>query len=155
MQIQNLFKPFEIEFFQVDNCPCTSHKHTFFEMVYIISGSGVYHINKNKFNYTSENLFLIMPNDEHRTTVTSTTAFLFIRFNNIYLNSQKPEKNHSNLGEWVQKLEYVLQNSNQLSGSLISIKTDRPLIKAICNAIVQEFVNQKIEYKELLQQLIT
>jgi AraC-like DNA-binding protein len=154
MQIQNLFQPFEIEFMKVNECPCKPHKNTFFELVYIMNGEGVYHINENTFMYQGENLFLVMPMDKHYTKVKSTTSFLFIRFNNIYLNAQTAKDQHSNLGDWIQKLEYILQNSNPLLGCIIRNIQDKPLVKAVANAIVQEYVNQQPLHRELVQQLI-
>lgn len=154
MQIQNLFQPFEIEFMKVNECPCKAHQHTFFELIYIVSGEGIYHINDNKFNYRSDNLFLVMPMDNHFTEVKSTTSFLFIRFNNIYLNAQKANNHYSNLGDWVQKLEYIFQNSNHQQGCIIRNINDKPLVRAVTEAIIQEYVNQQTLHKELIQQLI-
>ncbi|HYG38495.1 MAG TPA: AraC family transcriptional regulator [Cytophagales bacterium] len=154
MQVQNLFQPFEIEFKVVNECPIKPHKHTFFELVYIMNGEGIYHINKNKFNYSSQNLFLMMPMEDHYTEVKSTTSFLFIRFNDIYLKAQKARDQHSNLGDWIQKLEYIFQNSNHQQGCIIRNVHDKPLVHALTEAIIQEYVNQQTLHKELVQQLI-
>lgn len=154
MQVQNLFQPFEIEFFNVDECPCKPHKHTFFELVYILSGEGVYHINENRFDYHEENMFLVMPMDIHYTKVKSKTSFLFIRFNNIYLQAQQAKNEHGSLGEWIKKLEYILQNSNPLQGCIIRNPLDKPLVKAVALALLQEQAHQQTLQKEIIQQLI-
>ncbi|MEO6287883.1 MAG: AraC family transcriptional regulator [Dyadobacter sp.] len=154
MQLQNLSQPFEIRFVKVNECPMGEHKNTFIELIYIISGKGTYHINQNQFNYNAENLFLAMPMDSHYTKVLETTSFMFIRFNNIYLNAQKSSDQYSNLGEWIHKLEYIFQNNNHLQGCILRNAHDKPLVRAVMDAIVQEYVNQQSLHKELVQQLI-
>jgi AraC-like DNA-binding protein len=152
MQIQNLFQPFEVEFFRVDGCPCKAHKHTFFELVYILDGEGTYHIDNNQYKYSKDDLFLIVPNDGHHTVVKSTTSFLFIRFNNIFFNAQKTRQEHGTLGAWIRKLEFIF--SNPLRSTDIFKQKDKPLIRAVCEAIVQEYLDNQGRDNELLQQLI-
>jgi AraC-like DNA-binding protein len=153
-KIQNLFEPFQVEFIRADECPIKPHKHTFFELVYIMSGDGHYHINENRFNYSGENLFLVMPFDTHYTDVRNTTSFLFIRFNSIYLDAQKSKDQHSDLGGWIQKMEYIFQNSSNVLGCLINNAADKPLLRAVMDAIKQEYNNKQTLHKELVQQLI-
>jgi AraC-like DNA-binding protein len=155
MQTYNLFKPFEIEHFEVDTCPCKNHKHTFFEVTYILKGAGSYYINGNKFDFKGGDLFLIMPDAEHYTEVTATTGFLFIRFNNIYLQAQQATgRQYSDLGDWIQKLEYILQNGHRLLGPIGPHTDDQPLVKAVCEAIVQGLKQPRTLQKELMQQLM-
>lgn len=156
MQIFNLFKPFEIDYFlDVDACPCQKHKHTFFEITYILKGEGIYFVNGNRFRYKANDLFIIMPDEDHYTKVQSTSGFLFIRFNNIYLEAQRTSgKQYTDLGEWIQKLEYILQNSDQLTGPLCLNPTDKPLTSAICEALLKGAETEQPLQKELLQQLI-
>ncbi|WP_160714055.1 AraC family transcriptional regulator [Chitinophaga solisilvae] len=153
MQTENLFQPFAIEFKTTDDCPVKPHKHTFFELVYILDGKGIHHINQNKFPYEPGNLFLLMPMDMHHFNVTTTTSFLFIRFNNVYLNSQK-SSDKGQLGEWIQKLEYIFQNSSHPEGCILRNPLDRPLTKAVLDAIMLELKNEQTLHQELLQQLV-
>jgi len=155
MEIQNLFKPFEIEHCEVDVCPCKRHKHTFFEITYILKGEGVYHINGNKFDYKANDLFLVMPDAEHYTRVDTTTSFLFIRFNNIYLQAQQATgRQHSDLSEWIQKLEYILQNGHQLIGAVALYAGDQSLTRVLCEALIQGLQTEQPLQKELMQQLV-
>jgi AraC-like DNA-binding protein len=156
MQTYNLYKPFEIEFFKVDECPCKQHKHTFFEIVYILEGTGIYHINSNSFNYKPDDLFVLPPNYSHYTNVKTNTSFLFIRFNNIYLSPDQSEiRLHHDPNAWLQKLAYILHNSGSLEGPvMISNEKDKPLIRAVCDALVQESVQPEAFNNELTQQLI-
>lgn len=154
MQVQNLFHPFGIELIRTDKCAVKLHRNTFFELVYIVSGEGFFHINENKFRYKPEDLYLLMPMETQYTEVTGTTVFLFIRFNNIYLKAQESGDRHNELGSWIRKLEYILQNGNPMQGSILRNMQDKPLVKAVIDAIIQEYVNQPALHKEVTQQLI-
>lgn len=154
MPVQHLFQPFEIEFIRLDQCPIKYHQNTFFELVFILDGAGIYHINENQFAYSAENLFLLKPLDNQYTEVQVTTTFLFVRFHNIYLEAQRATEPHGSMGEWIKKLEYIFQNGNPLQGSIIRNNYDKPLINALAKAIIQESTNQFAWHKELLQQLV-
>src|SRR5690606_30004665 len=86
--------------------------------------------------------------------VKTTTSFLFIRFNSIYLNAQATKYEHYNLGDWVHKIEYVFQYKNHLLGEVKAIANDKPILIAIAKAIKEEIKNSKSLQKEVLQQLI-
>jgi AraC-like DNA-binding protein len=154
MLTEQLFQPFEITIKKSNECPVESHRHTFFELIYILQGTGTHLINRNKFDYAAENLFLIMPEVPHHFKIKQTTTFLLIRFNNIYLKAQKAKEAHSDLGDWIQKLEYVFHNNNSQLGCIIRNKGDRPLVKTLAESIIQEYVNQNHLHKELVQQLV-
>lgn len=83
MQTENLYEPFEIEYLEVQECPMVAHKHNFFELVYILDGTGTQCINKNHLSYALDKLFLLMPQDSHSFEVKTLTKFFFIRFNDI------------------------------------------------------------------------
>lgn len=151
---ENLFEPFEIEYRELDECPIQAHKHNFFELVYIVEGTGVQCINKNKFNYRAEHLFLLMPDDCHSFEVQSVTKFFFIRFNDIYLKAQKAQNSYNGLGDWIRKLEFIFQNNNHLPGCILKNKNDKPLVKALVEALVREHINQQVYHRELVQQVV-
>lgn len=146
MVTQHLYEPFEIEYRELNECPMEAHKHTFFEMVYIMDGEGVQCVNKNKLPYSAGKLFLLMPQDCHSFEVKTVTRFLFIRFNHAYLKTQSRE--------WVQKLEFIFQHNNHLPGCIVKNKNDKPLLRSLVEALIREQVNQQQYHKELTQQLV-
>jgi AraC-like DNA-binding protein len=154
MRVHHIHQPYDVLSVTVDVCPITEHKNTFIELAYIFEGEGQYHINQNEFRYAKENLFLAMPLDQHYTIVEDTTEFMFIRFNNIYLNAQKTRDEHSNLGDWIHKLEYIFHHNNHLQGCILRNNHDKPLVRALMEAIKQEHANRKTLHKELVQQLL-
>jgi AraC-like DNA-binding protein len=154
MRVNNIFKPFEIEFVTTDKCPIKVHKNTFFQLVYIVNGSGLYHVNQNQFIYQPDNLFLLRPMVVQYTEVKDTTTFLFIRFNNTYLKEQQSHDRNNQLTEWINKLEYIFSNTQHVEGPLIQDVQDKPLIHALVDAIIGEHQNPRGWHKEVMQQLI-
>ena len=65
------------------------HGHNFYEIVYIQSGEGVHFINKVGLPYTSGDLFLLSPEDEHFFQIGHPTKFAIIRFTDHYFTQKK------------------------------------------------------------------
>lgn len=148
MNKEHLYHPFEIIYKTLDESPKEGHKHMFFELVYIISGTGTQCINDNKFKYHAGHMFLITPEDCHSFDIETTTEFFFLRFNDIYIKSKAF---HS---EDVQRLEYILSNANHQPGCILKNLSDKTLVKPVTEAIIREYVNRDLYNKELIQQLV-
>jgi len=146
METKNLYQPFEIEFLQVKDYSVKEHKHTFFEMVFILEGKGIQSINKHALPYKADKLFLIFPQDTHGFEVHKETKFFFIRFNDSYLRTQRKE--------WIQKLEFIFLNHNHLPGCIVHNRTDKPLIRAMVEALIREHVNQQPDKQDVIEQII-
>lgn len=143
-----LHEAFSIAFATVDKCPKPEHKHTFFELVYVQSGTGTQSINESKFRYIPGQLFLLAPEDVHSFDVETTTSFFFIQFNDIYI------KNSGLLSENVRRLEYILQNANHKPGCILRNKPDKTLVKPIIEAIIREHIEKDLYNQELVYQLV-
>jgi len=148
MQKETLHEPFSIVFKTFDECPKQEHRHNFFELVYILAGTGRQCINKNKFSYHPGHLFLLTPEDCHSFEVDSTTDFFFLRFNNIYIRSKAMHTDN------VQRLEFILQHANHQPGCILKNKPDKELVRPLIEAIGREYVNRDIYNKELVQHLV-
>lgn len=146
MEIRNLYTPFETELLQLNEYAAKEHKNTFFEMVFILEGTGIQKINQHAMPYSSNKLFLIFPQDTHGFEVTTCTRFFFIRFNHSYLKTQSRE--------WVQKLEYIFHNHNHLPGCILKNMADKPLVRSLTEALLQEQNNEHPHKNEVIQQLI-
>ena len=154
MVVQHLFQPFEIEFLELDVCPVREHRNTFLEIIYISKGSGTQTVNQNTLGYYPDNLFLLMPQDVHFFTITTTTSFLFIRFNNIYLEAHRQAGGQLSQGDWIKKMEFIFQNTAHRPGCILREQNDKPLVRSLMDAILREHINQKPYHRELIQQLV-
>ncbi len=148
MSKARLYEPYSISFETLDKCPIQEHRHSFFELVYILSGTGKQHTNQHTFDYHAGHLFLITPNDEHRFDVQTTTEFFFLRFSNIYVRSKALQI------ENIQRLEYILQHANHKPGCILKKQSDNSLVRPLIEALVRESVNKDIYDQEIIQQLV-
>ncbi len=146
MKVRNIYQPFEVELFDGDVYEPQSHINTFFEMVFVLEGEGRQVINKNKLPYRPDKLFLIFPEDEHTFEIDTASKLFFLRFNGTYL------KNQSN--EWVRKMEFIFHNHNHLPGCILKTITDKPLIRALAEALIREQRQLHPQQDEVCRQLI-
>jgi AraC-like DNA-binding protein len=151
---ENLHEPFEIFYKELDECPKPEHQHSFFELIYIVSGNGVQWINQNKFNYHEGHMFLITPQDTHSFEVASTTKFFFIRFNDIYIKTTQSLAGGYQRNELLQRLEFILQNANHQPGCILKNQSDKSIVRPLVEAIIREYVNRDLYNKELIQQFV-
>lgn len=146
MEIRNIYQPFELDILEISEYTAQYHKNTFFEMIFVLEGEGVQIVNDHRLPYSPNKLFLIFPSDRHGFEVTKPTKFLFIRFNNNYLKTQSKE--------WVQKVEYIFHNHNHLPGCVLANVSDKPLVKALAEAIIVENESRFPKRGEVISQFI-
>lgn len=146
MEIRNLYQPFELQFLEVLEYEAKERKNTFFEMVFVLEGKGTQIINDHRLPYSSDKLFLIFPQDTHSFEVMEKTKFFFIRFHDSYLKIQS--------SEGIQKLEFIFHNHNHLPGCILKTVTDKPLIRAMIEALIMEKENQFPQQQEVIKQIL-
>lgn len=145
----HLWVPFELVLKEMlDVCPRGLHAHTFFELVYIVEGTGRQSINEMEFGYEAGNLFLVAPNDKHIFHIGTPTQFFFIRFNNVFVQSNEKER------ELFQRLEMILQNVRHEPGCIIKSAADARSIKGLMDILIQENLSNQFYQKELTVQLV-
>lgn len=143
MKRENLHQPFEILFSELDESTLKEHDHTFFELVYILTGTGIQWINNHKFPYHDGHLFMITPGDIHAFDIHTKTKFVYIKFNDIYIHSAVFGADN------IQRLEFILQHANHQPGCILRNITDKLLVKPMIEAIIREYAN-----KHFMQQYI-
>lgn len=148
MKNDHLYEPYSISFETLDEFPASKTQKHFFELVYILSGSGSHCINHHTFNYGENHMFLLTPQDCNTFSIATTTRFFFLRFNNIYL-----KKNGLQM-ENIQRLEFILQNANHKPGCILKNQSDKSLIRPMVEAIIREAVNRDLYDNEITQQLV-
>jgi AraC-like DNA-binding protein len=149
MTKENLYQPFEIEYKTLDKYPRRSRGNNFFELIFIVEGTGVQYINKNKFNYRKGNLFLVTPQDHSSFDITTPTRFFFLRFSNHYLHRQSTRDKAAG-----QRMEYILQNASHRPGCILKNKADKPLIASLVESIIRENCNQQLYHHQITEQLV-
>ena len=85
----NQFDSLLLDEFTEDVYPLPLHSHTYYELIYIVSGHGVHRLNDNLLDYKSGDLFVLSPDDTHHFDIHSTSHFIFIKFTDSYFSSKK------------------------------------------------------------------
>ena len=145
---EQIYQPFEIVHKTLNECPKLEHQHSFFELVYVLSGTGIQTINQHHFNYHADHMFLLTPGDFHRFDIQQTTTFFFLRFTDIYF------KDSGLSGIYINQLEFILQNANHRPGCVLKNQIDKTLVRPIVEAIIREQENQDVNNRELISQLV-
>lgn len=86
MQIRNLAKKFDVDYVVKDKWHLPVHKHTHYELHYIIKGKGQHVINGNSINYKKGDVFIIPPQDYHFFIFQEKSAICIIKFNESYFD---------------------------------------------------------------------
>jgi AraC-like DNA-binding protein len=144
-----LHEPFELvvrEF--LDVCPRGQHAHSFFELVYVLAGTGKQMINQTEVPYQAGHLFLLAPNELHSFEIETATQFFFIRFNPIYITSDEGHK------ELIRRLGTILKNASHDPGNIIKKPSDQVIVSSIMDAIIGEHASYDLYHSELIRQLI-
>ena len=149
MAKQNLYKPFEIEFKQQERFPPSVKSNNFFELIYIVEGTGIQYVNKNKFNYRKGNMFLLTPHDQYSFDILTATKFFFLRFTKFYLEAKKGKDK-----EAVQQVAYIIKNASHRPGCILKNKADKPFIASLIENILQEQTNQQIYFGKITEQIV-
>ena len=145
---ENLYEPFSTAHLILNECPKQAHKHNFFELVFVLNGTGKQCINNSRFNYHAEHMFLITPEDCHELIIEETSELFFLRFNDIYL------KNGGLQTENIRRLEYILQNANHQPGCILKNTRDKKIVRSLISNIIEEQSEKDLYNKELVQQLV-
>lgn len=132
----------EVIYEKVDYCPIINSQYSFFQMVYVISGSGFLSINGNAISYQTGNLMLLTPNDYHTFDITTTTEFLLVKLNGEYVKEYKSKS--------IDHIECLLHYATHLSGCILKRKEDELLVKSISESILHVMNNKDIYDEDLI-----
>lgn len=141
MKKENMHQSFEIVYRKVDECPVTDLQFSFFQMVYVISGTGFLRVNGNCIAYQAGNLMLMTPKDYHNFDITDTTEFLLVKINNEYVKEYRSKN--------INCIECLLYYSSHLSGCILKQKEDEFLVKSIVECLLHAIKHKDIYDEDL------
>ncbi|MEP6806642.1 MAG: AraC family transcriptional regulator [Flavobacterium sp.] len=150
MTDKNLYLPFEVDVQELKEFPKTTRKNNFFELIYVVCGTGIQIINDNKFQYQKGNLFLVTPQDAHSFEILTPTKFFFLRFSEYYIKENSKNKQM----ETILRMEYILQNASHRPGCILKNKIDKPLIASLIESIINEQENKQIYHQKITEQIV-
>ncbi|MEH6305526.1 AraC family transcriptional regulator [Olivibacter sp. CPCC 100613] len=149
MKGEILYRPYEIEWKEMQRFSKHAKRNNFFELIYVIDGTGIQLVNKNRFNYRKGNLFLLTPQDVYSFHINTPTTFFFLRFNELFVKEKVGKDKDT-----VNKVEYILQNASHRPGCILKNKVDKPLIASLIESILNEQINQQLYYDRITEQIV-
>lgn len=132
----------EVLYKKVDECPIVNSQFSFFQMVYVVSGTGFLHINGNSISYQTGNLMLLTPNDYHNFDIITTTEFLLVKLNNEYVKEYRSKS--------IDHIECLLHYASHLSGCILKRKADEFLVRSIAESLIYAIDNKDIYDEDLI-----
>jgi AraC-like DNA-binding protein len=144
---ENLYQPYEIEYVTLEKFSKVAYQNNFFELIYVVDGTGVQHTNNNRFNYRKGNLFLLTPQDINSFEIEIPTQFFFLRFNKFYIQFLKDK-------DWTERIDFILGNASHRPGCILKNQADKPLIASLVENIIREHNNQQLYHTKIVQQIV-
>lgn len=141
----NQYEPFNIFHFEETKWPYPLHNHSFFEIIFIMKGSGIHQVNENRFDYQEGDVFLLGPQDSHLFEIATPTQFCYLRFTELFfLGNQMEGKEKS----WQQSIEYLFHTPYQVCGSLVKDADEKKRLEYLLKVLLDEYDNRKRQFAE-------
>jgi YesN/AraC family two-component response regulator len=139
-----------LEFDAVNEWGYPRHKHHFFELTFVLKGSGYHVINESTIEYREGDLFFLTPKDEHEFVVDEASRFGIIKFTEqLFL-----EKASMTSGSyWRRNLETVIFHSNTLAESILHFEKDGATLFRLYALIRDEWQQGMTYNREVLMEL--
>ncbi len=142
-----LHTPFNIYHFEASEWQHPVHNHTYFEIIFILRGDGIHHLNGNQFAYEEGDVFLLGPEDFHAFDIREVTEFCFIRFNEPFSRVLST----SDESAWKPIIETLLDIPLQSRGSLVQDKSDKTKLFSLLSVLEAEYENKQSPYYEIVR----
>ncbi|MHB1180107.1 MAG: AraC family transcriptional regulator, partial [Daejeonella sp.] len=154
MKSVQLFKDVEVTIKEVTANKSGLHKHHFFELIYVLDGSGVHNINNNHFDFSKGDVFLLTPEDAHTFQIVTPTKFCIVDFTKSFFSkSVHRDEEKMDVSEFFKRLEYVFHNHHNVKGNIIA-NTDRNLFKVLIFQLIKEKEKNRIFGEIILQNIV-
>ncbi|RDC54556.1 AraC family transcriptional regulator [Pedobacter chinensis] len=153
MKSAQLFTDVEITIKEISSNRSGLHKHHYFEMIYVLEGTGVHNINNNHFTFSKGDVFLLTPDDAHTFMIDSPTRFCIVDFTqSLFAKTAHRHEKKMDMSGFFKRLEYIFHNHHNISGNIIS-EDDRPLFDVLMDQLIKEREGQ-FPFQEIIVQNI-
>lgn len=142
-----LHAPFSIYHFEAQTWVHSVHKHTYFEIIFILKGNGIHRINGNAFDYFEGDVFLLGPEDYHHFEIGDVTEFSFVRFNESIHKELPGDKDHP----WQPIIRTLLNTSSQSRGTIVTDKQEKRKLHHLLTVLEAESANDQSQYFEVIR----
>jgi YesN/AraC family two-component response regulator len=142
-----LHTPFSIYHFEAKTWMHSVHKHSYFEIIFILKGNGIHNINGNTFEYSEGDVFLLGAEDYHDFEINEQTEFCFVRFNDSIHKNHTEEKDSS----LQQVMNTLLYTSSQSRGTIVHDKQEKKKLHRLLTILEEENENNQSKYFDIIR----
>ncbi len=114
------------------------HRHHYFEMIYIITGSGTHFINDSHFNYAAGDLILMLPQDLHSFKVNEPGEFCVIDFTSSFFSFINSNEKSKYPFVNFEQMEYIFHNHRRIKGNIEMDEHDKIWTETLFNRLLWE-----------------
>lgn len=146
MESENIHQPIRIYYECVKAYTFGGKKFNFFELAYVLSGSGYQQINGNKVPFKTGDLLIITPNDHHASRLSCLSEFLIIRFDKSYINSY----------QWmsIDHIECILYHASHMTVPILQDKSDSEMVASCMQSLLQTIQKEDVYNEDLQRNLV-
>lgn len=148
-----LYSDIEVTIRELKSNATSPHKHHFFELIYVIDGSGIHYINGNNYEFKKGDVFLLTPDDAHTIKVVANTRFCIIDFTKSFFSkSTGRQEEKMDVSELFKRLEYVFHNHHSIEGNII-LDADKKVFEVLIEQLVIE-IKEDLFFRAIITQNI-
>jgi len=139
-----------LEFESVNEWGYAKHNHNFFELTFILKGSGQHILNESIIDYKEGDVFFLTPKDEHEFIIATPTQFGILKFTEqLFLE----KTNLTSSTYWRKNLDSVIFYANIIPESIIAFDKDREQLFCLYGLIKNEIENMLVYGRNVLIEL--
>jgi AraC family transcriptional regulator, L-rhamnose operon regulatory protein RhaS len=154
MRSLHLYKDVEITIKELNSSASSLHKHHFFELIYVLEGSGFHNINDNNYEFSKGDVFLLTPEDAHTFEIITPTRFCIIDFTkSFFAKSAERQEEKMDVSEFFKRLQYIFHNHHNVKGDIISA-SDKNIFEVLVNQLISEKENQQLFNEIIIQSIV-
>jgi len=146
-----IHEPIKIESYRTEKITCEFERITFFELVYIEQGKGVQRVEEYEIPFTSEDFFLLTPNEHHSLTLHEMSTVHFIKFQKIYFDAAHSGDFAFQYNAWFNKLEYIFHSHSRTNPAILKSKEDKEVFNHLMKVILEEYFKKQAYCRIIVQ----
>jgi len=152
MKTLSLYQEFDVSVYEAETWEFGTHRHSFFEIVYILEGEGTHLLNAGSYPYQKNSLFVLTPEDSHSFEISRKTTFCIITFNKIYFSREKSTRaGLIDFTELFTKIEFILYHSQHLRHHFFSSEEEVAFTESLIRRLVQEAQEKDLFFESVVQ----
>lgn len=141
---RNMYQPLEVVTFDSDHIHCPVKNNTYFELVFVASGSGYRTVNGHQLSFHKNYFFLHLPYESNSIQLNEHSILHFIKFQRGLFERSQQIVDVFSQRDWFKRMEFILFSNREKEENLIVDPGDLTLIRGLVEILVKEASAQKL-----------